>query len=244
MKNKDEVLNMLKNFVADVLTPAGHEMKRFHSDGAGEYTCGEMVKYLADNKVTRTTSTPYRPHQNGIAERAWRETIEKAVALLIAAGLPERYWTHAVDTATYCINRTPSRVLDSKSPLEAWTGEKPDLSNMRIFGSLAFIKDRHKQNKLTPKASLGVFVGYSMNSPGYHIRICENLRTTIDVDFDEATMASTKLNLQRNLKERDHQALRNFRDQLAVTEGDEAHIEQEPSLSKTNSIHRRVQRQH
>jgi hypothetical protein len=40
--------------------------------------------------------------------------------------------------AMYIKNRCPTKVLDSKTPQEAWSGRKPDVSHLKVFGYKAF----------------------------------------------------------------------------------------------------------
>ena len=56
------------------------------------------------------------------------------------------------------------------TPYEAFYGAKPDVSNLRIFGSLAYIyipKEIASWHKHMAKAFRGIFTGYS--SSGYRI---------------------------------------------------------------------------
>ena len=186
IKTKDKVPDMLARFIADVVSPAGHTVKRFHSDNAGEYVGEDMQRYLARRNIKRTTSVPYNPHQNGIAERALRETTEKARAIHIESGLDERFWCDAVHTATYAINRTPTSSLGYLSPYEAWTGNKPSLTHMRRFGSLAVVIDETRVGKLNPRGINGIFLGYALNNPGYYVYHGGRVHTSDDVTFDEA----------------------------------------------------------
>jgi len=44
-----------------------------------------------------------------------------------------------VDTACYLVNRSPSLALEDKTPQEVWTGKKPSLSHLRVFGCDAYV---------------------------------------------------------------------------------------------------------
>ncbi len=57
--------------------------------------------------------------------------------MLKDSGLGSYLWPEAIRTAVYLKNRSPTRVLD-KTPYEAWTGDVPDLSRLRVFGTTAW----------------------------------------------------------------------------------------------------------
>jgi histone deacetylase 1/2 len=47
---------------------------------------------------------------------------------------PLKYWDEAFLTATYLINRLPSKVIQSQAPMERLFGKSGDYSLLRIFG--------------------------------------------------------------------------------------------------------------
>ena len=61
---------------------------------------------------------------------------------------------------TYIRNRSPTRALAGKTPHEAWTGEKPDVSHFREFRSPVWILSKLKPNKLDNRAMRCIFVGF------------------------------------------------------------------------------------
>ena len=67
------------------------------------------------------------------------------------------------------VNRIPTQVLKGRTtPYEAWYGRKPDLSNLRLFGCVAYahIPKGHRR-KLDSKTEKLRFVGYSRVQKGY-----------------------------------------------------------------------------
>ncbi|KRX47242.1 Retrovirus-related Pol polyprotein from transposon TNT 1-94, partial [Trichinella sp. T9] len=92
-----------------------------------------------------------------------------AKCMLTDAKLPERFWGEAVCTAAYLQNRLPSRSI-SKTPFELWTGIKPNVEHIRIFGSKAYSYiPKQKRRKWGNKAREGVIVGYSGSKKGYRL---------------------------------------------------------------------------
>jgi hypothetical protein len=57
--------------------------------------------------------------------------------MLADAALPLRLWGEAVWTAAYARNRLPAAGKVGM-PLELLTGQKPDVSHLRVFGCKAF----------------------------------------------------------------------------------------------------------
>ncbi|KAI5677681.1 hypothetical protein M9H77_08631 [Catharanthus roseus] len=80
----------------------------------------------------------HNPQQNGVAERMNRTIMDKVRCLMVSSGIPKPFWGEAVSTAVYLINRSPSTAINFKTPLELWSGEPPNLSNLRVFGCAAF----------------------------------------------------------------------------------------------------------
>ena len=55
---------------------------------------------------------------NGVAERMNRTILEKVRCMLFNSKRPKSFWTEAVSTVCYIINRSPSIALDKKTPME------------------------------------------------------------------------------------------------------------------------------
>jgi len=65
--------------------------------------------------------------------------MERARSMLGGARLGQEFWEEAVDTTCYLVNRSPSSALEEKIPQEVWTGKKPSLSHLRVFGCDAYV---------------------------------------------------------------------------------------------------------
>jgi hypothetical protein len=83
---------------------------------------------------------------------------------------PERFWSEAVNTACHAINRLYLHRLLKKTSYKLVTGNKPNVSYFRVFGSKCYIlvkKGRH--SKFAPKAVEGFFLGYDSNTKVYRV---------------------------------------------------------------------------
>ena len=115
-------------------------------------------------------TNPYSPEQDGVSERLNRTLIESGKSMRFHAGLPLSFWAEAVNTATYLHNRSPISSLPDKTPYECWYRTKPDVSNLKVFGSICYVHTPDSmRRKLDPKSEKGVVVGYPLDTKGYKI---------------------------------------------------------------------------
>ena len=64
----------------------------------------------------------------------------------------------------------PHKQLDSMTPFKAWSGNKPDVTHFRIFGSKAWNRiPTEKRKDLQTQIQECLFVGYSEDSKGYKL---------------------------------------------------------------------------
>ena len=137
---------------------------------------------------------PYTPQQNGRAERWNRTFMEKALAMLHHAGLSLGFWQLAVDTAVHVYNRTPTRTLKWKTPMELWSaGHIPDVSYFRVFGCKAYVHiQKEHRHKLEPNAKEMTFVGYEDGSKGYRFwhSSTRSIVLSGEAKFDETSFPS------------------------------------------------------
>jgi hypothetical protein len=116
--------------------------------------------------------------------------MECARSMIFAQGLNLEFWGEAVNTAVYIKNRCPTKVLDSKTPQEVWSGRKPNVSHLRVFGCKAFahVPDE-KRTKLESKSMPCVFLGYYEGTKAYRL-MCVKTKRIIkskDVVFNEGS---------------------------------------------------------
>jgi hypothetical protein len=106
------------------------------------------------------------PEQNDISERKNRHLLEVTRSLLFQNNVPKTYWSDAVLTATYLINRLPTARLKNMSPLEILKGRKIDLDHIRVFGCTCFVHIK-RHDKLDKNSVKTIFLGYSSEKKGY-----------------------------------------------------------------------------
>lgn len=97
-----------------------------------------------------------------------RTIVERSRCLLFDANLDKTFWAEAVAMAAYIMNRTISSILMNKTPEEVWTGNKVNVSHMKIFGSTVLVHvPKEKRKKFDSKSRKMIFVGYDSNTKGF-----------------------------------------------------------------------------
>ena len=86
--------------------------------------------------------------------------------LLFQNNVPKNFWSEAVLTATYLINRLPSAILDFKCPIEILYNKKPNINHLKVFGCTCFVH-KNKIDKLDFTSIKTFFVGYSLEKKGF-----------------------------------------------------------------------------
>lgn len=194
LKPKPEVLELFKTFVNRLEIETSQKVNTLRSDngGRGEYESKEFSLWMYRKGIRHETSMPKTPEQNGVAERQNRTIIESARCMLHSTGQPlessRELWTEATNCAVYLRNRVLGKALENKTPYEAWTGRKPNLSHIRIFGCTAFAHiPRDERSKFAPKAIKCILVGYCETQKVSRLWDPSNRRVRIsrDVKFHE-----------------------------------------------------------
>ncbi|BBH04991.1 transposable element gene [Prunus dulcis] len=188
LRYKSDALNCFRKFKSMVELQSGLKVKCLRSDKGGEFTSCEFNKLCEVEGIQRQLSMAYTPQQNGVVERKNRIVVEMAKAMLHGKGLPYYLWAEAVHTAVYLINRCPTRALGDKTPFEAYSGRKPGLAHLKIFGCVCYVHISTKvRQKLDAKSTKGIFVGYAICEKGYRVYdpATKKILLSRDVVFDE-----------------------------------------------------------
>ena len=161
LKHKSDAFITFQKYKALVENQIGRKIKVLRSDNGGEYKSLNFQKFCDFHGIQRHFTNPYTPQQNGVAERKNRTLVESARSMLQTAKLPNSFWGEAVATVCYLQNRSYSKSVLSKTPYEVWTGNKPDISHLRVFGCPAYVHiPDEKRKKLEPKSMKCLFIGY------------------------------------------------------------------------------------
>ena len=116
--------------------------------------------------------------------------MEAAREMLHDQNLPIHLWEEVARTVMYVQNCTPHRILENKTLEEVFSGKKPEVSHLRIFGCPLYIHiPKDKRKKLDPLGKKSIFVGYSESQKAYRIYFpgFKNIDISRDVTFDKDT---------------------------------------------------------
>jgi hypothetical protein len=144
---------------------SGRKTKMVHSVNGGEYTAASLREYFENRGIIHQFSAPYTPEQNGKAERLNRTLAETTRAMMFSSKASDDLWDEAMVTASYLRNRRPAKGV-LRTPYEAFTGVKPDISHLRTFGARTYVM-RHVHNKLEACCCPGFLLGYAATSKAY-----------------------------------------------------------------------------
>jgi hypothetical protein len=114
--------------------------------------------------------------------------MEATKAMIHDQDLPMHLWAKVAWTIVYVQNISRCCVVGNKTPEEMFTGEKPEVSHLRIFGCPVHVHaPKDKRSKLDHPGKKGIFVGYSETSKAYRVYILgyRQMEIGIDVTFDE-----------------------------------------------------------
>ena len=140
-----------KEFKALVENISERKIKTLRPNNGGEYTSNEFGNFCKDVEIMRELTTPYNPQQNGVAERKNRTVMEAMKTMIHDQDLPMHLWVEATRTAVYVQNRISHCVLGFKTLEEMFTGKKPKVSHLKIFGCPVFVHiPKEKRTKLDP----------------------------------------------------------------------------------------------
>ena len=152
----------------------------------------DFQKTVADCQYSLQLTGADSSAQNGMAEKPNQDLARIMRCLLHGASLSSPYWSYALRHAVYLKNRICHSALAYKTPYEAMTGTKPDLSHLRVFGAKVHIKKSGRRNaKLDSNNTEGTFLTYGGTDKNVYVTDSKTKREklTTHVIYDEAHMS-------------------------------------------------------
>ena len=98
---------------------------------------------------------------NGIVERLNRTIANGVRAKLLNAGLSDKFWCFAAEDSNFKMRRMLHTGTNS-TPYYEWTGQKPEFSDMKIWGCHVYVLDTNATcTKLADRMYVGLFMKFS-----------------------------------------------------------------------------------
>ncbi|KAJ0918468.1 putative RNA-directed DNA polymerase [Helianthus annuus] len=157
--HKRETPEILKNLITLLENLYNLKVRRIRSDNGTEFKNRVMDEFCTAKGILHEYSSRYTPQQNGVAERKNRTLIETARTMLVESQLPVRFWTEAVASACYTLNRVLTVKRHGKTCFELLHKKTPDLEYLEPFGAPCTMIE--PGGKFGAKAIEGYFLGYA-----------------------------------------------------------------------------------
>ncbi|KAL0398049.1 UNVERIFIED_CONTAM: Retrovirus-related Pol polyprotein from transposon RE1 [Sesamum calycinum] len=116
-----------------ILTQFDKMIKVVRTDNGLEFLSEQCQSFFLTKGVIHHKTCPYSPQQNGVVERKHKHLLQIARALMFQSAIPSKFWTEAILTATFIVNRLPTSVLQWKSPYEVLYNKPVDYSVLKVF---------------------------------------------------------------------------------------------------------------
>ncbi|GJS59807.1 putative ribonuclease H-like domain-containing protein [Tanacetum coccineum] len=157
-------------------------------DNGTKFKNSNLIELCGSKGIKRDYSVARTPQQNGVAERKNRTLIEAARTMLADSKLPTMFWTEAVSTACYVLNRVLVTRPHNKTPYELLSGKVPNISHLKPFGChVTILNTSDHLGKFEGKADEGFLVGYSAHSKAYRVYNLSNkkIEETLNLRYME-----------------------------------------------------------
>jgi hypothetical protein len=142
------------------------------------------LNYCRKNGINQEFTNSYSPQQNGVAESKNKTIVEMARSMLKAKSLGNEFWDEAVHTSVYILNRCPTKEVLNLTSEEAWSGHKPSVAHMKVFGCIAYTHvPKEKRRKLDGKSVKCIFIGYNIETRSYRLFDPPAKKVIISRDF-------------------------------------------------------------
>ncbi|GJV50374.1 putative ribonuclease H-like domain-containing protein [Tanacetum coccineum] len=185
---KDETFYILRDFITFVENQLTKKVKAIRCDNGTEFKNSHLIELCGSKGIKRDYSVARTPQQNGVAERKNRTLIEAARTMLADSKLPTMFWSEAVSTACYVLNRVLVTRPHNKTPYELLSGKVPNVSHLKPFGChVTILNTSDHLGKFEGKADEGFLVGYSAHSKAYRVYNLSNkkIEETLNLRYME-----------------------------------------------------------
>ena len=189
ISHKSQVLSKFQQLVHLLENSTGQRVRALRTDNGGEFTSTAFSDFCISKGISRELPPPYTPERNGVAERRNRSLLDITRCLLLDKRLPAYLWGEAVKAAADILNLRSTKKHPDKTPEELFTGTKPSVSHLKIFGSPAFAHiPKVARSKLDARSEQCILLSFDIAAKAYRCFRPSTRKVFIsrDVFIDEA----------------------------------------------------------
>nr|GEV42583.1 hypothetical protein [Tanacetum cinerariifolium] len=164
------------------------KVKAMRCDNDTEFKNAHIIELCGFKGIKREYSNARTPQQNKVAERKNKTLIEAAKTMLADSKLPTMFWTEAVRTACYVLNRVLVSSPHNKTPYALLTVNIHSVNHFKPFGChVTILNTSDHLGKFYEKADEGYIVGYSASNKAFRVYNVPNKRVeeTMNLRFLE-----------------------------------------------------------
>lgn len=163
MVKKSDTANIIIEVVKSFQVKTGLPLKRFRSDGGGEFVNDVLMNFFRENGTEMVVSSPNTPELNGLSERMNLTITAPGRTSLIHSGSPGNLWDFAFVYQSYIQNRLPEK--NNQIPLciidPTWQQDKMIETFHPFACDVIFLVNPDKITKTSPRGRRGIYLGYS-----------------------------------------------------------------------------------
>ena len=131
MKHKSETFEKFKEFQSEVENHRNKNKSFYDMIAEVKYLSYEFDLQLKQCEIVSLLTPPGTPQCNGVSERGNRTLLDMVQFMMSLTDLPLLFWGYALETATFTLNRAPSKSVQM-TPYELWFSKKPKLSFLKV----------------------------------------------------------------------------------------------------------------
>ena len=115
-----------KNFRSEVENHRNKNKSFYDIIAEVKYLSYEFGLQLKQCEIVSLLTPPGTPPCNGVSERHNHTLLDMVRFMMSLTDLPLSFWGYALETATFTLNRAPSKSVEM-TPYELWFGKKPKI---------------------------------------------------------------------------------------------------------------------
>lgn len=132
--------NCFNDYINKVENLTEKKIKKLRCDNGREYINKDMENLVTEKEIIMEPCSPYVHELNGTAERYNRTIMDSARCLMKDSNLDRKYWPEVIKAASYLKNRIITNTVENKTPYEIFSGKKPNIRNLRLYGNKVFVR--------------------------------------------------------------------------------------------------------